>query len=68
MKLKRKAIKGRVVRDAESVHYYENAKSVDVYVWTKPKYGPRYCTVVRLRRADLADYVKRSKPAKRGGR
>lgn len=60
-KLLHRAVRGTVICDAYSVHFYESARSITVYVWTEetvPKH--RKCVVVRLRRADLADWIKRT--------
>lgn len=43
-----------------SAHWYENAKSIDVYIRVDTPLGA-YCASARIRRADLADYIKRTR-------
>ncbi len=43
--------------DVRSAHWYENAKSIDVYIIL----ADGYVATCRIRRALLADYIKRTR-------
>lgn len=47
----------------KSAHWYENEKSIDVYIWVETKLG-NVCATARIRRAHLVEYVNRTKPRK----
>lgn len=48
----------------KSAHWYENAKSIDVYIWIRTPIG-NHCAVARIRRAHLAEYIARTKGSRK---